>query len=553
MLRVLRHYLPLRRALLIFSETAWLGAVLAAGMTAHLWRITPGSAVLTDLAQRGLGVADARNRCLISALMIAVLSQIAIAFNELYDIRISNSRFDRAARFVTSTVSAIVLALAATLIPRWWGFERMFDFPGLSASQLVQTLVFTMLFGFALLYLWRHAFHFALHRWNFNERVLILGAGPAGQSLVQVMLERPDSGYQAVGLVPETREQRSGGYRGLGVGAPPELPRVTRSPTAPPPAPTGSELEHATAIATLILDPLPAPAPAANGSGNGHGNRHGNGHGAQVVSEPLVDLVRRLDVGLVCVALEDRRGHLPTEELLKCRLAGIGVKEREALYEQITGKIAVEAMRPSYLIFNDGFGRSAPGEIAKRATDLVLSALGLVIAWPVMLAVAIAVRLDSEGPILFKQERVGGDGKVFTVFKFRSMRSDAEKLTGPVWASADDPRVTRCGRFLRRTRLDELPQLFNVLSGDMSLVGPRPERPVFVAELARQIPYYIQRHIVKPGLTGWAQINYPYGNTVDDALQKLQYDLFYIKYQSLLFDLSIVFHTVKTVLLRKGT
>jgi lipopolysaccharide/colanic/teichoic acid biosynthesis glycosyltransferase len=161
--------------------------------------------------------------------------------------------------------------------------------------------------------------------------------------------------------------------------------------------------------------------------------------------------------------------------------------------------------------------------------------------------------MDSEGPILFSQERVGQDGRPFTLHKFRSMRADAEKLTGPVWATEDDPRITRTGRFIRRTRLDELPQLFNVLSGDMSLVGPRPERPNFVADLAAQIPYYGQRHIVKPGITGWAQINYPYGNTVEDALKKLQYDLFYIKNQSVVFDLSILFNTVKIVILRKGT
>jgi exopolysaccharide biosynthesis polyprenyl glycosylphosphotransferase len=213
----------------------------------------------------------------------------------------------------------------------------------------------------------------------------------------------------------------------------------------------------------------------------------------------------------------------------------------------------VEAMRPSYLIFNDGFGRTPQGEIAKRSADVALSSLGLLLTWPMMVATAIAVRLDSAGPILFKQERVGCDGVPFTVFKFRSMRADAEAKTGAVWASENDPRITRSGRFIRKTRLDELPQLINILVGDMSLVGPRPERPVFVQDLSQKIPYYSQRHIVKPGLTGWAQINYPYGNTVEDALQKLQYDLFYIKNQSLLFDLSILFNTIKTVVLRKGT
>ncbi|MFM7295725.1 MAG: exopolysaccharide biosynthesis polyprenyl glycosylphosphotransferase, partial [Planctomycetota bacterium] len=246
-------------------------------------------------------------------------------------------------------------------------------------------------------------------------------------------------------------------------------------------------------------------------------------------------------------------GNLPTDELLRCRLAGIGVRERESIYEQVTGKLAVEAMRPSYLIFNEGFSRSNRSDLAKRASDVVLSALLLALTWPLMLLTALLVRLDSKGPALFSQERVGLNGQRFTLYKFRSMRTDAEKATGPVWAQKDDPRITRSGRFIRKTRLDELPQLFNVLWGHMSLVGPRPERQVFCDDLARQIPYYNQRHIVKPGLTGWAQINYPYGNTVQDALQKLQYDLFYIKNQSFLFDLSILFQTIKTVVLRKGT
>jgi sugar transferase (PEP-CTERM system associated) len=260
-----------------------------------------------------------------------------------------------------------------------------------------------------------------------------------------------------------------------------------------------------------------------------------------------------MDLDTVAVALEDRRSSLPTEELLACRIAGVHVVEQEALYELITGKIAVQALRPSYLIFGEGFERHALSRLAKRTLDVLASLLILFLAWPFMLATAVAVALDSRGPVIFAQERVGKDGRKFTLMKFRSMRADAEKLTGPVWAVADDPRITKVGRFIRKTRLDELPQLFNVLAGSMSLVGPRPEREVFVEELAAKIPYYRQRHIVKPGLTGWAQINYRYGSTFEDSVQKLQYDIFYIKNQSLLFDLSILFNTIKTVILRKGT
>jgi exopolysaccharide biosynthesis polyprenyl glycosylphosphotransferase len=192
-------------------------------------------------------------------------------------------------------------------------------------------------------------------------------------------------------------------------------------------------------------------------------------------------------------------------------------------------------------------------ELGQRLLDIAVALLMLVFVWPLMILTALAVRADSPGPALFSQERIGRDGKPFTLYKIRSMRTDAETASGPVWATANDPRITRVGRFIRKSRLDELPQLFNVLAGSMSLVGPRPERAHFVDDLATKIPYFRQRHLVKPGLTGWAQINYRYGASFEDAVQKLQYDLFYIKNQSLLFDLSILFNTVKIVLLRKGT
>ncbi|MFN0243174.1 MAG: TIGR03013 family XrtA/PEP-CTERM system glycosyltransferase [Planctomycetota bacterium] len=290
----------------------------------------------------------------------------------------------------------------------------------------------------------------------------------------------------------------------------------------------------------VVLEPGLAPTPLSSSETAG-------------ATTTLFDVVQEHEVDVVVVALEDRRQSLPTEQLLQCRLAGVDVKEREAIYEEITGKIAVEALRPSYLIFNEGFTRHPWGDLAKRTLDIASGLLIFSITWPLMIVTAIAVRVGSPGPILFSQERVGRDGQSFTLFKFRSMYTDAETRTGPVWAQADDPRITKAGKFIRRTRLDELPQLFNVLAGHMSLVGPRPERPHFVDELAKKIPYYRQRHIVKPGLTGWAQINYRYGSTIEDAIQKLQYDLFYIKNQSLLFDLSILFNTVKIVILRKGT
>lgn len=264
-------------------------------------------------------------------------------------------------------------------------------------------------------------------------------------------------------------------------------------------------------------------------------------------------IVRARHVDRVVVSLQDARGKLPMDKLLDMKLEGVTFDHLASVYEEYTGKIAVENLRPSWLIFSEGFKKSATLAAAKRVLDLAASALGLLLASPIIAVTALAIRLTSKGPVLYHQERVGLRGHIFTVHKFRSMRTDAEATTGPVWASKDgDPRVTGIGRFLRRSRIDEVPQLWNVLVGDMSLVGPRPERPEFVADLTRQIPFYGQRHVVRPGVTGWAQVRYTYGASVEDALQKLQYDLFYIKNLSIALDLYIMFATVKTVVLRKG-
>jgi exopolysaccharide biosynthesis polyprenyl glycosylphosphotransferase len=241
------------------------------------------------------------------------------------------------------------------------------------------------------------------------------------------------------------------------------------------------------------------------------------------------------------------------EKLLDMKLDGVTFDHLPSVYEEYTGKIAVENLRPSWLIFSAGFRKSRMLATAKRSVDIVLSTIGLVIGAPLFGIIALLVRLTSPGPVLYHQRRVGLRGHNFMVHKFRSMAQDAEAATGAVWASkTGDPRVTPVGLLLRKTRLDELPQLWNVLVGEMSLVGPRPERPEFVTDLTHVIPYYGQRHIVRPGLTGWAQVSYTYGASTEDALQKLQYDLFYIKNLSISLDVYILFETIKTVLLRKG-
>lgn len=269
--------------------------------------------------------------------------------------------------------------------------------------------------------------------------------------------------------------------------------------------------------------------------------------------EDIPSIVRARGVDRVVVSLVDARGKLPMEKLLEMKLDGVTFDHLPSVYEEYTGKIAVENLRPSWLIFSAGFKKSRTLATLKRTLDIGISLLGLLIGLPVFALVALAVRLTSPGPVLYHQRRVGLRGHIFTVHKFRTMRQDAEAKTGPVWASKDgDPRVTPVGRLLRTTRLDELPQVWNILKGEMSFVGPRPERPEFVADLTRVIPYYGQRHIVRPGLTGWAQVRYTYGASQEDALQKLQYDLYYIKNLSIGLDLYIMFETIKTVVLRKG-
>ena len=323
-----------------------------------------------------------------------------------------------------------------------------------------------------------------------RERVLILGSGDQAIELARATLERSNSGFHIVGFVDNK----------------PEL--------------VGKSLIN----------------PAVIG-----------------LTENLVPLIEQYQVDRIVVAVADRRGKFPTEELLSLSLSGrVAVEESARYYERLTGKIASEMLRPSWLIFSRGNRFTDLEQHVRRLFNAGLAAIGLVLSLPIMLLTALAVKLDSRGPILYVQERVGKNGRIFKIIKFRSMKVEAEAKSGPVWAEEDDPRVTRVGRIIRKLRFDELPQFVNVLRGDMNFVGPRPERPMFVEQLSEIVPYYSQRHVVKPGLTGWAQIKYPYGASVEDAIEKLRYDLYYIKNQSLLLDPIIVFETIKIVLFGRG-
>ncbi|MHC4973368.1 MAG: TIGR03013 family XrtA/PEP-CTERM system glycosyltransferase [Planctomycetota bacterium] len=260
--------------------------------------------------------------------------------------------------------------------------------------------------------------------------------------------------------------------------------------------------------------------------------------------EPVV-AVQKVDK--VVVAVPDRRKQLPLGELLRVRLRGVEIVEEARVHEEIAGKIPVDDLRPSWLIFSEGFSNTRLRNVTKRGFDITVALIGLILSAPLSLLTALAIRLTSRGPVIFQQQRVGQGGREFTLYKFRSMRVDAEACGTPQWAAKEDPRVTRVGRFIRATRLDEIPQMWNVLQGRMSFVGPRPERPYFVAQLRKKIPYYDQRHALKPGITGWAQVRFRYGSDETDATEKLRHDMFYVKYHSILFDLRILLETVRVV------
>jgi exopolysaccharide biosynthesis polyprenyl glycosylphosphotransferase len=277
-------------------------------------------------------------------------------------------------------------------------------------------------------------------------------------------------------------------------------------------------------------------------------------HGAQILGplSALRTVAEQTRPDRIVVGLRERRQKLPVQDLLDLRFSGILVEEVATTYETVRGRVATQELRPAQLIFSGELGPRPAYVRLQRIYSILIAAAGLVLTLPLMLLIALAVKISSRGPVLYRQTRVGQYGRPFTLYKFRSMYADAEARTGVVWASKDDPRVTPVGRWLRRLRLDELPQFFNVLKGDMAIVGPRPERPEFVKVLSEKIPYYRQRHFVKPGITGWAQINYKYGDTIEDTIVKLEYDLYYIKHMSPALDAFIIFQTLKTMLRLRG-
>jgi sugar transferase (PEP-CTERM system associated) len=411
-------------------------------------------------------------------LVIVVVTQLSLYFNDLYEFKATDSSIDLASRLIQSIgITSIFLAAIYFLWPdmiigRWVFF-----------ASLVLLLFF--------LVSWRLLYSFGIRKKLFTEKAIILGSGGLAQDILSEMRTRMDISYNIDFVITSERNQ-----------------------------------------------------------GN---NDQLSGMPVNYGFDNICDLVEAENIRSVIVALDEKRGIFPYKELLDCKVRGINIIDGESFYERITGKILVEKINPSWLIFSDGFVKSGISRVMKRLVGVFISTVMLIALSPLILLIAVAIKLDSRGPALFSQERVGEYGKTFVLYKFRSMQEDAEEETGPVWATEEDCRITRVGKIIRKLRIDELPQLWNVFKGDMSFVGPRPERSFFVEKLKETIPYYNERFTVKPGVTGWAQVKYSYGASEEDALEKLKYDLYYIKNMSFLMDMIIIFHTFKIVLLSRGS
>jgi sugar transferase (PEP-CTERM system associated) len=350
--------------------------------------------------------------------------------------------------------------------------------------------IFLISLGFmaAVIVSWRIIYNRILKTRQLDQKILIIGSGPLAKNIAMEIIERADIGFKIIGFITENPER------------------------------IGEKLVNP----SIIGD-----------------------------QSQIYDIATKEKAVRIIVALGERRGRFPEAQLIACKMNGIAIIEGVEFYEHLTGKLQVESLRPSFLIFSDGFKKPKLTMWAKRLIGFSFSSIGLILLSPLILIISILIKMDSRGSVFYKQERTGQNGKIFKLIKFRSMVEDAE-TNGPVWAEKNDSRVTRVGKSMRNWRLDEIPQMINVLKGDMSFVGPRPERPFFVEQLRKEIPFYDHRFSVKPGITGWAQIKYRYGASKDDALEKLKYDLYYIKNLSSLFDMLIIFETIKVVLFGKG-
>ncbi len=558
MLRIFKQYYPIRNIFFVVGEGV---AIYVSAMLAC--RIIFGSGWWMFKGQHYLYLH-------FKILLMTAICQLCLYYNDLYNLKIMDTFLELAIRLLQSLgAAAILLALVYMAFPQ----------------TIIGKGIFVISIGFVILFIvsWRFCYTLILNRGMFNQNIIIMGSGDLARNILEEIGKRRDSGYNVSASVLECN---MGCFSFFNI-SPDDKKEMLILPK--------TEYNH------------------------------------------LCEIAKGLNVEKIVVAIKERRGKMPIQELLDCRVTGIEILDGNTFYEMFTGKLSVEHIKPGWLIFSEGFQKTIHGDFLKRMTDLVISFTMLILLLPLILIVAILIRLDSkepelgvkdiyrwfgmvcrednisvgeklkeivtefvkankpasditqiwhefallcaqEGlspaaniqklvknyirtrearsnvrrPVLFSQERMGKDGKNYQIYKFRSMIVNAEKITGPIWAGENDRRITRIGNILRKTRIDELPQLWNVLKGEMSFVGPRPEREHFVKQLEKTIPYYRQRLTVKPGLTGWAQVSYGYGATEDDAKEKLNYDLFYIKNMSFLMDLMIVLKTVKIVIFGKG-
>ncbi len=460
-------YLALRKFGAVFAETLLL-----------VWCVLGAYYVRLNESPFSADAMD-RNQILPKALLIAVIFQLFLHLNDIYDFR--HTRASKV--YVIRLFQALVMATASL-----WVLYYMAPVLTVGRGVFGVSLIFSTVF----LIFWHTMLRMYFGKRTPKTKMLVLGTGNLAKEAVREILRRPELGIQVVGFIDDN------------------------------PKMVGESIVNPKVLGTY---------------------------------QDLRKLVAKENVDRIVVGLADRRGKLPIQELLDFKTKGVAIEEVTTFYERVAGKIPIENLKPSWMVFNTGFGVSRQLLIQKRILSIVASSMLLLMFFPVMLLLMALIKLDSKGPIFYRQERVGQDGKTFTLWKFRSMVRDAESETGPVWSKGtkEDPRITRVGKLMRKLRLDELPQLFNVFKGDMSFVGPRPERPHFVQQLTETIPFYNLRHIVKPGITGWAQINYGYANSMDLTVEKLQYDLFYIKNMSWLLDGLIILETVKTVLVKEGS
>ena len=465
MLRVFKQYYPIRNIFFVIGE----GLFIFLSVSLASFMILGSDPFVYD------------RYLLLKILLITLVCQTSLYYNDLYDFKISKNYNELGIRLIQALgFAAIFLAFIYLIIP----------------PAVIGTGIFIISAAFVVLLVvsWRFCYTLVINRGYFNQKIILLGSADLVKKIKQEISERKDCGYNIVAEIPDACRRDNPGKDG-------------------------------------VINPE-----------NFCGQKY----------EGLAELARSHGIEKIVVALEEKRNNFPISELLKCRINGIEVIEGNSFYEMLTGKLVVKAINPSWLIFSKGFRKSNTRRVLKRSGDLLLALALLALFFPLILIIALLIRIDSKGSVIFSQQRVGQNRKIYRMHKFRSMVHDAEKMSGPVWAEDDDPRITRVGRIIRKWRFDEIPQLWNVLRGDMSFIGPRPEREHFVEQLEKIVPYYRERHSVKPGISGWAQVSYGYGASVDDAIEKLNYDLFYIKNMTFFMDLMIVMRTIKIVLFRKG-